>query len=233
MRKSGPALALLGFIPARFVLVGVGLILIFSSFLVPFQTFLPAWTHWQGEYVVEPQQSAGPAIGLYLGTMVKGMLVVKGNPLFGPTDDGEILFSVYDSSGKTVVPESLVHGKYIFEFQSWDNTIYYFVFKNNRNVVANESLYWIVWAYWYDIVFLISGIPIAIAGISLFLKDFLIIRKEKTQIQETEKPKSFLAKEIEYSEGMIHETLFIKCAKCGILNDDKARFCDECGSPLK
>lgn len=156
------------------VILGVGLLI--SPFLVPFHSFLPAWIYRDDSYHIKPKGYRSLAIGLTLGGIIRGMLVIGGG-------DGYIGFSVEDSSGNIVIAEERVSGRYFFEFQPGKTDSYILVLDNSDSSAA-KSVYWIVWIYYYNILFLLSGIAVSIVGIVVMLKEERMLSSEVEEILE-------------------------------------------------
>jgi hypothetical protein len=138
--------------------VVLGILFLVCSYFVPFYRFLPAWKHWDGIYTVGSGTSNGPLVELSYGPVAEGMLVISGG-------NNDIYFSVEDSQGGTVIPKMLASGEYFFgPFQALQNT-YYFKFDNSVSLLTPKTVYWIVRAYWYNLVFLIFGVLSLALGI--------------------------------------------------------------------
>jgi hypothetical protein len=138
--------------------VVLGILSLVCSYFVPFYRFLPAWKHWDGFYTVGSGTSNGPLVELSYGPVAEGMLEISGG-------NNDIYFSVEDSQGGTVIPKTLASGEYYFgPFQALQNT-YYFKFDNSVSLLTPKTVYWIVRAYWYNLVFLIFGVSSLALGI--------------------------------------------------------------------
>ncbi len=205
------------------VLLSIGIILTLSSFIIPFHWFLPAWTHWDGEFLVRAGQTGGPTIGFNWGTFVRGMLIING-------DEDDILFSVLEQTGEEIIPERVLHNKYIFEFESWKSTSYDFVF-DNTSPNADRTVYWIIWGYWYNLILFIVGGALSVAGLIFVGKSLRKRPSHQETNVEIPKPRAFasVVRTSEYFEGSLQESVKLRCGDCGTLNDEKARFCNHCG----
>lgn len=155
------------------VLLGLGILLLIGSYLIPFQLFLPAWTHWDGTFDLGPGKRNGPYIGLYWGSMVRGMLLITGA-------NNDIELSIENINGRVIIPARIVADTYYFEFTSPDNSMYHFTFSNNMSINSSKSVYWIVWAYWYNLVFLAFGFLFLSVGIVMTLRDEKIFQELET-----------------------------------------------------
>jgi len=82
----------------------LGVTLFASSFLVPFHTFLPAWTYRDGYYIMKSREQRSLSIGWGLGSFVRGMLATKG-------EDGHISITIKDYDGNVVINERTVSGR--------------------------------------------------------------------------------------------------------------------------
>jgi hypothetical protein len=139
----------------------LGIFFLVCSFFVPFYRFLPAWKHWEGTYTIGAGTSNGPLVELSYGPVVEGMLDISGG-------NNDINFSVEDFQGGTVISKTLASNKYYFgPFQAFQNT-YYFIFDNSMSLNP-KTVYWIVRAYWYNLVFLIFGVSLLALGIIVAL----------------------------------------------------------------
>ena len=117
------------------------------------------------------------SINLMLGGVVRGMLVISGG-------DGSIGFSVEDSTGKNVIPENRASHRYFFEFRP-DKKDSYVLLLDNGDDSAEKSVYWIVWAYYYNLVFLLLGAALSVAGIfTMYREERIISSKVKNTLEE-------------------------------------------------
>jgi hypothetical protein len=140
----------------------LGIIFLVCSFFVPFYSFLPAWKHWEGTYTVGSGTSNGPLVELSYGPVVEGMLLISGG-------NNDIYFSIEDFQGGTVISKTLASNRYYFgPFQAFQNT-YRFIFDNSVSLATPKTVYWIVRAYWYNLVFLIFGVSLLALGIIVAL----------------------------------------------------------------
>jgi hypothetical protein len=155
----------------------LGILSVVCSYFVPFYRFLPAWKHWEGTYTIGSGTSNGPLVELSYGPVVEGMLEIGGG-------NNDIYFSVEDSQGGTVISKTLASGEYYFgPFQALQNT-YYFVFDNSVSLLTPKTVYWIVRAYWYNLVFLIFGVSSLALGIIVTWYERRKKPKPKTEIEK-------------------------------------------------
>lgn len=158
------------------LVVIIGVAVSASSFLVPFHSFLPAWIHLDDSYIIKTREYRSLSIDLMFGCIVRGMLDVSGG-------DGYISFSVEDSGGRIIIPERRVGKRHFFEFQPAKTDSYVLVL-DNSGYSAEKSVYWIVWVYYYNILFLFLGIILFIAGISAVLREQKKLSREIAQTLE-------------------------------------------------
>jgi hypothetical protein len=133
-------------------LIGLGALCLSCSFIVPFSHFLPAWRHWDGTCLIEPDKSNSTSINIFWGAEIEGMLVISG-------DNNEIYFSLTDSQeGNSIVSGTASERHYFGPFLISKNANYTLTFDNNMSAGTTMCVYWIVWAYWYRLAFQILGI---------------------------------------------------------------------------
>lgn len=160
-----------------FTVIVLGVALLASSFLIPFHSFLPAWTYRDGSYTIKAREQSTLSIGLFSGSIVRGMLVITGG-------DGSISFRVEDSGAKVVTPQERARDRYFFEFQPIKTDSYVFILDNSDDS-AEQSVYWIVWVYYYNFLFLFSGIILLVAGaIAMLIEERRLSRKVAQTLEE-------------------------------------------------
>lgn len=142
--------------------ITLGILCIILSFTIPFSHFLPAWKHWDGNYLIEPGQSNETTIDFFQGTVIEGTLVI-----IGENNDG--YFSLTDSFGDIIVTRTNVSNRHYFgPFHLSRNSQYTLTFNNNESL-DKKSVYWIVRAYWYELTFKILSVWLLTIGIIVYL----------------------------------------------------------------
>jgi len=159
-----------------FLLVILSIALLASSFLVPFHSFLPAWTHQDDEFPIGPSERRSIRINLVLGSVVRGMIVTW-------NVDKCIVFSLEDSAGNIVLDESIARDRYFFEFQPSKSDSYVLVL-NNIDGSAENGVYWIFWSYYYNFLFLLSGVALYIVGVLFMFREEKMIRGKFADVLE-------------------------------------------------
>jgi hypothetical protein len=154
----------------------LGVTLFASSFLVPFHTFLPAWTSRDGYYIMKSREQRSLSIGWGLGSFVRGMLATKG-------EDGHISITIKDYDGNVVINERTVSGRFLFEFQTEKMEPHILVLSNSHEG-AEETVYLVVSTYYYKISFLLIGVTLSIAGAYAMLRRERMMNKELAQTLE-------------------------------------------------
>jgi len=150
-----------------------------SSFLIPFHSYLPACMYVDDSYVVKPKEYRSLGVGLMLGSIVRGMLVVSGG-------DDYIRFSVEDSSGNNIVAGEAAQDRYFFEFQPSKTDSYTLILDNSGNL-TEKSVYWIVWVYYYNVLFLLSSVVLVVTGIFTTLREERMLSKVAETSEEARK----------------------------------------------
>ena len=159
-----------------FTMAILGVTLLASSLLVPFHTFLPAWTYRDGYYIIKPREQRSLSIGLTFGSFVRGMLAVRGG-------DGHISITIEDYGGNTIIDDRRVSDKCFFEFQP-DKMEPYILVLSNGDGVAQETIYLIVSIYYYNVFFLLVGVTLSVAGAYAMLKRERTMNRELAQTLE-------------------------------------------------
>jgi len=138
------------------ILVLLGGSVLASSFLIPLHSFLPAWTHFDDSYNIDPEGRTSLRIGLMSGSTVRVMVIIGDG-------DRHIGFSIEDYDGKTIISENLESAENLFEFQPSRTDFHVLVFENNGS--TPQSLRWIVLVYYYDTLFQLLGVTLPILGV--------------------------------------------------------------------
>jgi len=147
----------LGILFLLFVVLGI--LFLVCSFFIPFYRFLPAWKHWEGTYTIGAGKKGGPDIELLLGPVAEGMLLINGG-------NNDINFSIIDFQGGTVISKMLALDRYYFgPFQAGNTYFFVTLIFDNSMSLTPKTVYWIVRAYWYNLVFLILGVSLLALGI--------------------------------------------------------------------
>ena len=134
----------------------LGVSLFVSTFLVPYQSFLPAWRQYNNSYAINPGGSSSFSITPSLGSTVQFMLEVSG--------EGSLHLSTKNEENRTVVDQILSSGRYFFSIPS-GSSVYSVSLENGGS--SAQSIYWIVWMYYYNSTFQLMGITFA--GLASFM----------------------------------------------------------------
>jgi hypothetical protein len=155
------------------ILVVLGLSLFVSTFLVPYQSFLPAWRYYDNMYAINPGGSSSFSIDPSLGSNVQLMLVISG--------EGGLHLSAKNGENRIVIDQILASGSYSFGIPSESGT-YSVSLENGGSYV--QSIYWIVRMYYYNTIFQLVGI--SFSSLAFFM--FLAHREDKEEEEEIQIP---------------------------------------------
>jgi hypothetical protein len=153
-----------------FVVVILGLALLTSSFLVPYHSFLPAWDYQDDTYIINSGGRSSFSTSLGPGGFVQVMLFIVG--------DEYVHFQVEDRGGEAVVDETLIPGRYFFQFQPGVSNTFDFFLENSGSLT--QSVYWIVWVYYYTTAFQLLGT--ILSAIGSYLVASAIVKKREALI---------------------------------------------------
>lgn len=147
------------------ILIAVGLAMLTASVLVPIYLYLPTWAYWDASFKIKPMGSNTLRLGPNLGSITRLMLIMEG--------EGVLEFEIEDQAGNTILEASLNAGRYFYELPA--NTINSYTISLRNSGLSQQSIYWIVWAFYYNTIFQLASMFPLIMGIY----SFLISYKEK------------------------------------------------------
>jgi hypothetical protein len=190
---------------------GLGIILLVSPFFVHFHLFLPPWTTWDDQYIIEEGESKGISLRLIWGTVIIGKIVIS--------EGGNGVFFLVDGTESTIVSKILVNEMYNFGFQASNGANYRLILENINVPLVEETVRCIIQVYWYIHFFMISGFLILAIGVILGVKDS----------RKSNKPDIYSSKKI---FGKKDKLIMKKCSRCGFLNQIELVTCNKCGFSL-
>jgi uncharacterized membrane protein len=161
------------------LIVALGTLILMLSFFVSFSSFLPAWAYWDGSFMIGPDETNKIRVSPSLGSVTRFMLVISG--------DGLVNLVVSDHSGNVIIDERLEAGRYFYELPTSFLNVYSIFFKESS--FSSHSFYWIVWAYYYNIILqLVSIIPLVfgtylIASLYKNKRDKMLITTLETSLE--------------------------------------------------
>ena len=123
------------------VFIGLGIFV--SPFIFPYGSFLPTWSHHDDSFFIRPGEIGTLSVTSPLGNPIKVMLVIS--------EDNCVRFLLKDQSERTITDETLADGRHYF----WVQSGYTFFFENVST--TSQTVYWIIWIYYYNIVFQFLG----------------------------------------------------------------------------
>jgi len=132
----------------------LGIAVVILSFLIPFQSFLPAWIQEDDSYAIRPRERRGLSIRSMRWSFIRGVLAIE---------EGNISFSLEDSNGNVIIAEQEVSGEYPFEFQASSSDSYMLFFVNGDGSVE-KRVDWTVQMYFYNILSFLFGILVFVIG---------------------------------------------------------------------
>ena len=135
-------------------LLFLGIAIVVLSFLIPFQSFLPAWIQEDDSYAIRPKERRCLSIRSMRWSFIRGMLAIE---------EGNISFSLEDSNGNVIIAEQEVSGEYPFEFQASSSDSYMLFFVNGDGSVE-KRVDWTVQMYFYNILSFLFGILVFVIG---------------------------------------------------------------------
>lgn len=151
-----------------FLLVVVGLSIFASSYFVPYHSLLPAWNYFDDSYIINPGGQNSFSTRLGIASIVEVMIVING--------EGQVQFTAKNQEGQTIITEELDPGRYYFELPD-SSTTYNLFFMNDGSYI--QSVYWIVWVYYYKPTFQILGSIVVATAIIISIIQW---SKEETKI---------------------------------------------------
>jgi hypothetical protein len=92
--------------------------------------------------------------------------------------DEYVHFQVEDRGGEAVVDETLIPGRYFFQFQPGVSNTFDFFLENSGSLT--QSVYWIVWVYYYTTAFQLLGT--ILSAIGSYLVASAIVKKREALI---------------------------------------------------
>jgi hypothetical protein len=151
----------------------IGIIMIIMALIFPFYLFLPAWSHKDGTFNINPQSKTYTDYHFYIGGIIRGMVLMQdsGNSSITITiiyPKGETIIS---PTGDIMLGPSIITGRYIFEFQTKETGLYKVILNNQMN--ASISIYIIIWQYYYNVLFACLGTGFFICGL------IMVVDKQK------------------------------------------------------
>ena len=156
----------------------LGLFLVISTFLIPFRSFFPAWSGYNGSYVISPGGRNSLEVRLPWGSIVKVELATTG-------DSGDIKFFVENSKGELFTEEKSTFDENTVEFHSSGMDSMVLILDNNG--ASQQSVYWTISIYCYNTTFQILGGALTILGFpKIFSKKTDSQEKTKGQIDSEE-----------------------------------------------
>jgi len=154
----------------RIAILSVGIVIMFLSFLIPWDMFLPPWNAYHyADWKISPGVVGTARLDLLWGTSVRGKI-----ECFGANDD--IDFRITDSEDHVVFNPGRIFNGYEFRWQAWSNDIYYFKFDNTISVWTTKTVGYAWYIYLYFHLFLLIGTISTIIGFTLTLKEAFKLR---------------------------------------------------------
>jgi hypothetical protein len=154
-----------------------------SSYVIPYHSFLPAWSHYDDTVITVPGELRSLSVTSGLGDPIIVMLHVNG--------DGYVHFTLMDQNRTIIHEEDLGFGRHYFEVQSGS------ILSFENIVSTNQSLDYVISFYYYKIAFQLLSIIIfliGIIGLSLNVRKKEVIEEppKKTTSQKTRRKDSLL-----------------------------------------
>lgn len=141
-----------------------GIIILISSFVVPWDMFLPPFrVEQRSEWQISPNVVGIFPLDLIWGTGVHGTIYCSGG-------NDDIDFRITDSADHVLFNPGRIYSGYKFRWQAPYNDIYHFKFDNTISWVTAKTVgYWIE-LYYYFHVFLLVGIIVTIFGVYFLVR---------------------------------------------------------------
>jgi len=141
------------------ILVILGIVVIFIGLIFPFHFFLPAWTHYANTITINPYERLKIGQNFFMGGIIRGQTITS------TESNSTVVLFIEDSNGKMVVGAREINNEIKFEFQPHQTSFYTIVLDNMGG--KSKTIFIIIWQYYYNILFLILGLIIFLAGIIL------------------------------------------------------------------
>lgn len=141
-----------------------------SSYVIPYHSFLPAWSNYGDTIITVPGELRSISVTSGLGDPIMVMLHVSG--------DGYVRFTLMDQNRTVIHEEDLDFGRHYFEVQSGS------ILSFENIVSTDQSLDYVISFYYYKIAFQLLGIIIFLIGIIGLL---LSIRKKEVSEEAPKK----------------------------------------------
>jgi hypothetical protein len=158
------------------IILIAGIAILFLSFLVPWDMFLPPFQVEQRfEWQINPNVVGIFPRDLIWGTCVHGTIYCS-----GANDD--IDFSITDSGDHVLFNPGRIYNGYKFRWQVPSNDIYHFKFDNTISWVTTKTVgYWIELYYYFHILLLVGTIA-TIVGVYFAVKGAIKMATKKNKV---------------------------------------------------
>jgi hypothetical protein len=154
-----------------------------SSYVIPYHSFLPAWSNYGDTIITVPGELRSISVTSGLGDPIIIMLHVSG--------DGYVRFTLMDQNRNIIHEEDLDFGKHYFKVQSGS------ILSFENIVSTNQSLDYIISFYYYKIAFQLLSIIIFLIGII-----GLLLNIRKKEVSE-EAPKKSTGKKTRKKDSLL------------------------------
>lgn len=153
-----------------------GIVILFLSFLVPWDMFLPPFrVEQRWEWQISPNVVGIFPLDLIWGTRVNGKIYCSGA-------NNDINFRITDSTGHVLFNLGRIYDGHEFRWQAPSNDIYHFKFDNTISWVTTKTVGYSIGLYYYFHVFLLVGIIAIIVGFYFIVKGAIGIAPKKKRV---------------------------------------------------